>query len=189
MNHAPVSLRHKPFLTPIWLTVIAAFLAFVVAAAAIWEWGTADSTTVIVIRHAEKDPAGGADPNLSADGAERAALLSRMLGTAAAPGRIGAIYVSPTQRSRATAAPLAAALKITPVVAPADDAKALARRVLREHAGGRVLIVGHLDTIPAIVAELSGERDIPKIGELEYGAMYIVTVPRIGRANFVRLNY
>jgi broad specificity phosphatase PhoE len=75
------------------------------------------------------------------------------------------------------------------VVAPADDAKGLARRVLREHAGGRVLIVGHLDTVPAIVAELSGERDIPKIGEFEYGAMYIVTVPRIGRANFVRLNY
>jgi probable phosphoglycerate mutase len=188
MNNVPVSLRHKPFLTPIWLTALAAFLAFVVAAAAIWEWGTADSTTVIVIRHAEKDLAGGADPNLSADGTARAALLARMFGVAA-PGRIDAIYVSQTVRSRATAAPLAAALNLTPVVAAANDAAGLARRALREHAGGRVLIVGHLDTVPAIVAELSGERDIPKIGELEYGAMYVVTVPRIGHANLVRLNY
>jgi broad specificity phosphatase PhoE len=189
MNHVPVSLRHRPFLTPIWLTALAAFLAFTVAAAAIWEWGTADSTTVIVIRHAEKDLASGVDPNLSTDGAARATLLARMFGRAAAPGRIDAIYVSPTVRSRATAAPLAAALNLTPVVAPAEDPKGLARRALREHAGGRVLIVGHLDTVPAIVAELSGERDIPKTGELDYGTMYIVTVPRIGHANFVRLNY
>jgi broad specificity phosphatase PhoE len=192
MSNVSGGLRHKPFLTPIWLTAIAAFLAFavvVVAAVTVWEWGTADSTTVIVIRHAEKDLAGGADPKLSADGEARAALLARMFGAAGAPGSINAIYVSPTVRSRATAAPLAAALNLTPVTASADDAKGLARRAVHEHAGGRVLIVGHLDTVPAIVSELSGARDIPKIGESEYGAMYIVTVPRFGHANFVRLNY
>jgi broad specificity phosphatase PhoE len=191
MNNAPVALRHRPFLTPIWLTVIAAFLAFALVLAAaftLWEWGTADSTTVIVIRHAEKDLAGGTDPKLTGDGEARAALLARLFGVSGAQGRIDAIYVSATERSRATAAPLAAALHVTPVIA-AGDAKGLARRVLREHSGGRVLIVGHSDTVPAIVAELSGERDIPEIGAAEYGAMYIVTVPRFGRANFVRLNY
>jgi broad specificity phosphatase PhoE len=192
MSNVSGGLRHKPFLTPIWLTAIAAFLAFavvVVAAVTVWEWGTADSTTVIVIRHAEKDLAGGADPKLSADGEARAALLARMFGAAGGRGSINAIYVSPTVRSRATVAPLAAVLNLTPATVPADDAKGLARRAIQEHAGGRVLIVGHLDTVPAIVSELSGARDIPKIGEAEYGAMYIVTVPRIGRANFVRLNY
>jgi broad specificity phosphatase PhoE len=191
MSNVSGGLRHKPFLTPIWLTAIAAFLAFavvVIAAVTVWEWGTADSTTVIVIRHAEKDLAGGADPKLSVDGEARAALLARMFGAAGA-GSINAIYVSPTVRSRATAAPLAAVLNLTPVTAPADDAKGLARRAIQDHAGGRVLIVGHLDTVPAIVSELSGARDIPKIGESEYDAMYIVTVPRFGHANFVRLNY
>jgi 2,3-bisphosphoglycerate-dependent phosphoglycerate mutase len=192
MNNVPEGLRHRPFLTPIWLTVIAAFLAFaavLAAAVTLWEWGTADSTTVIVIRHAEKDLGGGTDPNLTAQGEARAALLAHMFGTAGAHRGIEAIYVSPTLRSRATAAPLAAALNLTPVVAPADDAKDLAQRALRDHAGGRVLIVGHSDTVPAIVAELSGERNIPKIADSEYGAMYIVTVPRFGHANLVRLNY
>ena len=192
MNNAPVALRHRPFLTPIWLTVIAAFFAIAVVLAAaftLWEWGTADSTTVIVIRHAEKDLAGGTDPKLTADGEARAALLARLFGVSGAQGRIDAIYVSATEPTRATAAPLAAALHVTPVIAPADDASALARRALREHPGGRVLIVGHADTVPAIVSELSGQRGIPEIGAAEFGVMYIVTVPRFGHANFLRMNY
>ena len=189
MNSVPVSLRHKPFLTPIWVTALAAFLAFLVAVAAIWEVATADSTTVIVVRHAEKDLASGADPSLSAQGEARAALLARMFGGIATQGRIDAIYVSPTLRSRATAAPLAAALRLTPVIAPGDDAKGLARRALREHAGGRVLIVGHADTVPAIVGALSGDHEMQGLGDSDYGVMYVVTVPRIGRANFVRLDY
>jgi broad specificity phosphatase PhoE len=192
MNNVPGGLRHRPFLTPIWLTVIAAFLSFaavLTAAVTLWEWGTADSTTVIVIRHAEKDLSGGTDPNLTAEGEARAALLARLFGSAGTHGGIDAIYVSPTVRSRATAAPLAAALHLSPVVAPADDAKELARRALHEHAGGRVLIVGHTNTVPTIVAELSGDRAIPNIAETEYGTMYIVTVPRFGHANYVRLTY
>ena len=74
-------------------------------------------------------------------------------------------------------------------MAPADDVAGLARRVVREHGGGRVLIVGHSDTVPAIVAALTGSTKIPEIGEDEYGTMYIVTVPRIGHAIFLRLNY
>jgi broad specificity phosphatase PhoE len=72
---------------------------------------------------------------------------------------------------------------------PADDPRALARRVLHEHGGGRVLIVGHTDTVPQIVATLSGNSNIPEIGDQEYGTMYIVAVPRIGDANLLRLNY
>ena len=62
-------------------------------------------------------------------------------------------------------------------------------RVLREHAGGRVLIVGHSDTVPKIVARLSGNPNVPEIGDREYGTMYIVSVPRIGHANLLRLSY
>jgi probable phosphoglycerate mutase len=192
MNAGPTSLRHKPFLTPIWLTAFAAFMIFgvaLVAAVVIWKLGTSDSTTVVVVRHAEKDLSGGGDPGLSPEGTARAALLARMFGGNLAAGRLDAIYVSPTVRTQATAAPLASALQLTPVVSADEGPKALARRALREHAGGRVLIVGHSVTVPAIVAELTGNHDIPIIGESEYGTMYIVTVPLIGHANFVRLTY
>jgi hypothetical protein len=51
------------------------------------------------------------------------------------------------------------------------------------------MIVGHVNTVPDIVAALSGRGDIPKMDDKDYGVMYIVTVPRIGRANVLRLNY
>jgi broad specificity phosphatase PhoE len=189
MKSDAVNLQHRPFMTPIWLSVIALFIVFGLAVFGLWVWGTADSTTVIVIRHAEKDPGDAVDPPLSAAGEARAALLARTFGNAKDLGSIDAIYISPALRNRMTAAPLALALGIAPIVAPTDDPKGLARRALREHGGGRVMIVGHLDTVPEIVAALAGRNDIPKIEEQDYGVMYIVTVPRIGHANLLRLNY
>ena len=84
----------------------------------------------------------GEDPPLDGAGAARAALLARMFGDAQAAGHLDAIYVSPALRNRLTAAPLAARLGLTPAVAPADDPRGLARRVLREHPGGRFSLSG-----------------------------------------------
>jgi broad specificity phosphatase PhoE len=190
MKKDPVSFQRRPFLTPIWLTALAAVMVLGFAIFAAWVWGTAGSTTVIVIRHGEKDlSVSVTDPPLSPAGEARAALLARMFGDANGIGRVDAIYVSPALRNRLTAAPLAARLGISANVAPADDPQGLARRALREHSGGRVLIVGHSDTVPRIVAALSGNPKIPEIGDQEYGTMYIIAVPRIGNPNLLRLNY
>jgi broad specificity phosphatase PhoE len=189
MNSSRVKLQRRPFLTPIWLTAGACTAGFLFLLFVIWVWGTANSTTVIVIRHAEKDGGNQVDPKLSAAGAERAQRLARMFGAVDVPGRLDAIYVTNTLRSRLTAAPLAERLSLPLSVAAGTDATALAQRVLREHGGGRVLIVAHLDTLPAIVSSLSGIDDIPKVDAEDYGIIYIVTVPRIGHANLLRLIY
>lgn len=180
------ALKHMPFLTPVWLTGLAALLLLVVAA---WLWSGANTTTVIVIRHAEKVNSDSQNPPLSAAGEARAALLAHMFGTGTSTDRIGAIYVSPLIRSHMTAAPLAAALSLTPIEMPADDPRGLARRALRDNPGGRVLIIAHTDTVPAIVTALSGDTDIAPVGAVEYDRMYVVTVPGIGRANVLRLSY
>ncbi|HEX3848194.1 MAG TPA: phosphoglycerate mutase family protein [Steroidobacteraceae bacterium] len=185
-----VSLQRRPFLVPIWITAAIALLGFCFFVFALWTWATASSTTVIVIRHAEKDlSVSVTDPPLTAEGRARAELLARMFGDAKAPGHIDAIYVSPALRNRQTGEALAERLGIRETVVPADDPKGLAHRVLEEHRGGRALIVGHSDTVPAIVETLSGRKGIPELDEHEYGTMYIVTVPRIGRANLLRLTY
>jgi len=185
----PARLQRRPFLTPLWLFALTVMAGAAVLMLVAWSLVTADSTTIIVVRHAEKVQGDGADPPLSAAGQARAELLARMFGDARLPGHIDAIYVSPALRSRLTAAPLAGRLGLTPTIAAADDPRALARGVLQEHPGGRVLVVGHLDTVPAVVAALSGAKNIPPIGAEEYGTMYIVTVPRIGQANVLHLNY
>jgi 2,3-bisphosphoglycerate-dependent phosphoglycerate mutase len=112
-----------------------------------------------------------------------------MFGDPKSTARLDAIYVSSALRNRMTAAPLAARLGIVPIVAPSDDPKGLAHRVLHENSGKRVMIIGHVNTVPGIVAALTGRSDIPQIDEKEFGSLYIVTVPRIGHANVLRLSY
>jgi 2,3-bisphosphoglycerate-dependent phosphoglycerate mutase len=182
------SLHRRPFLTPIWLTVLLAIGALCFVAFGIWAWATANSTTVIVIRHAEKVADTNGDPPLSPEGEARATQLSRMFGGRGATGRLDAIYVSPTLRSKLTAAPLAVKLGLTPIVAAADP-DGLARRVLREHPGGRVLVVAHSDTENSIVEALSNASGLPPIHDDDFGTMFIVTVPRIGNANLLRMTY
>lgn len=186
-NHT--KLQHRPFLMPLGLFALTSMAGVLILIFAAWLWVTAGSTTIIVVRHAEKVQDGGLDPPLSAEGQARAELLARMFGNARLPGHIDAIYVSPALRNRLTAAPLAARLGMTPEVVSQDDPGGLAHRVLHEHPDGRILVIGHTDTVPAIVAALSGAKNIPPIGALEYGTMYVVTVPRIGRANILSVNY
>jgi broad specificity phosphatase PhoE len=184
-----VRLRRRPLFTPIWLTAAGAFLGLIILGCATWVWATADSTTVVIVRHAEKQPDAGVDPPLSTAGEARAALLMHMFGDTAGPDHLDAIYVSPTVRSRMTAAPLAKKLGLTPVVAPGEAPGALARRVLHEHAGGRILIVGHGDTMNEIVDALGAKHPLPPIAGDDYGRMYVVSVPRIGRVNVLQLTY
>jgi hypothetical protein len=52
-----------------------------------------------------------------------------------------------------------------------------------------VLVVGHANTLPAIVSALSGVDDIPPVEAADYATLYIVTVPRISRSEVLRLRY
>jgi broad specificity phosphatase PhoE len=189
MTRNYATLQRRPFLIPIWLTVFGALMIVVFLGFEAWIWATADSTLIIVVRHAEKVQGAGDDPPLTPAGEARAALLARLFGARGGPGSLDAIYVSPPLRSRATVGPLAAKLGLVPIVAPAHDLRGLARQILHEHSGGRILVVGHSDTVPALVALLTGAKDIPAIADDDYSTMYIVTVPRIGRSDFLRLTY
>lgn len=168
---------------------MSALCAALLMALLAWLLVTARSTTVIVVRHAETSQDGSADPPLSPEGRTRADLLARMLGDTKLKEHVDAVYVSPALRNRATAQPLADRLGLTAVVAAQDDVRAFARRVVREHRGGRILVVGHSDTMRELVAALSGVPDIPPIPPTQYGTMYIVTVPRVGRANLLSVDY
>jgi phosphohistidine phosphatase SixA len=164
--------------------VVAGFIG-VAAAAGLGAWhGCGGETTVVLARHADRAPGQKAD-ELSAEGVARGRELARVLRQAG----VSAILHSDTQRAAQTAAPLAAAIGVEPRVIPAKDYAAMVDEV-RRRPGETVLVIGHSNTVPAIVAELGGPQ-LPDLGEAEFDALFVLTVCRCGwrPARLLRLRY
>ena len=177
MHKEYAKLRRRPFLTPVWLTAMGALVAF-----ALLSWGvlSASTTTIFVLRHAEASAEAGNDPPLSLAGELRAERLLEAFGATGDLGLDG-ILVSETRRSQETARPLATALGVPVIVVPAADPATVASRALAEFRGGRVMIIGHSNTVPAVVGALSG-RKVPAMGETDFATVYVVTRPRFSPA-------
>jgi broad specificity phosphatase PhoE len=120
-----------------------------------------------VMRHLQK--ADGQDPALSEEGARNAERLAGWF----AGDRPTAIYASATRRARETAAPLAARLGLSVKDYDPSDTHGLVARARAE--AGTVLIVGHSNTVPEIVAQLGGARPAD-LAETDYGDIF-----RVGR--------
>jgi phosphohistidine phosphatase SixA len=179
--------RRRPFLAPLWLLAMAGVFFLAMAFA---YWNSATTTTIVVVRHAEKQLGAISDAPLSPEGETRATRLAQMLGGSEEYGRIRKIYVTNTRRTQQTAAGLAQRLSLKPEIVDAKtDSRELARRALHENRGSRALIVGHSNTVPEIVAALARAEKVPPMGDEEFDTLYVVTVPTIGKASVLRLKY
>lgn len=141
---------------------------------------------VFVVRHAERADASsstastmGADPLLSALGEARAAKLASML----ADSGIKAIFCTEYKRTQDTAKPLAAKLGLTVQSSPASDTAGVVAKIKAGHAGDIVLVVGHSNTVPAILKAFGGP-DVT-IGDNEYDNLFII-VPASGTMTRIR---
>jgi broad specificity phosphatase PhoE len=140
---------------------------------------------VFVVRHAERADSGPApmqmqaDPGLSAAGHARATKLATMLGDAG----IRAIYATEFRRTQDTAQPLATRLRLPVQNVPSRDTAALVADMGKEHANDIVLVVGHSNTVPAIIKALCG-ADLT-IADAEYDNLFIV-VPANGTMTRIR---
>lgn len=179
-------LRRRPLLTPVWLSAVAAIL--VIGGVAFF-LASLSTTTVVVLRHAEKELGTIEDPPLSTQGEQRAQVLARLLGTMSGPGRISGIFATDTRRTQRTVAPLAARLGLTVNVLPARDVDALVQRIRGEFRGGTVVVAGHSNTVPEIVKRLANVDDVPPIADEDYATLYVVTMPTLGPASVLRMSY
>ena len=137
--------------------------------------------TVILTRHAEKTAEPPKDPPLSEAGKKRAELLASML----ADSGVDAIYVTEFQRTQQTAAPLAERAHVKPTVLPANDTAALVKAI-RAQQNGVVVVVGHSNTVPEIIAALGGPKvDIP---DPQYSNLFVLTVGP-SQSSLLRLHY
>ena len=173
-----------------FLTRAASLLAlpFVVLAAAPAQ-PAAGTTTIIIVRHGEKEAEPADDPALSAAGEARAMALA----DAVRGSGISAIYSTRYKRTQGTARPTSEQLKV-PVTtfdaAPGarDYGQVYAGEILAKQRGKTVLVVGHSNTVPSILRGL-GIADAPSISDPEYDNFFVVTVPEAGPARVIRARY
>lgn len=155
------------------------------------------TTTIIIVRHAERDE--GLDPPLNAEGLVRAAALANVL----RGNGVTAIYCPDFIRNRQTCAAVEEALGLESSVISQvrlADTKALANQLVDEilslHAGGVVLWVGN--TGPVIEGVQSGNLQelYARLGgtgrpPIRYQDLYIVIIPEEGRGmpHFIEAAY
>lgn len=154
-----------------------------------WFFESQATTTMIFVRHAEKALMPVDDPALSPEGELRAAELARQLVDADVVAGVDAIYSTPFRRTIETAQPVADALNLeVNEYDPANEEEELGR-MLRAHKGKIILIVGHSNTIPTLIAELGASKLVPPIAEFEYDNIYLVSIPWFGKTKTIRLRY
>jgi broad specificity phosphatase PhoE len=142
-------------------------------------------TSFILIRHAEKGDDGTKDPDLTAGGVRRAESLVKLLKET----KVDAIYSTAFKRTRSTVEPLSRSTNI-----PVQNYEAFKGdkidAMLKKHAGGLVIIVGHSNNIPWIANYLTGTETYKAFEDSDYDNLFIVTVFEKGKtAKVVQLTY
>ncbi|PYS69275.1 MAG: histidine phosphatase family protein, partial [Acidobacteria bacterium] len=124
------------------------------------------------------------DPDLSPAGQGRAQEIVRMFGDAG----VSAIYATQYKRTQQTVKPLADKLGIPVTQVNSKNSAEVVRQIRSQHNGEVVLVSGHNNTVPEIVAALGGPQ-LPIIPEAEFDNLYIVTIYRVGKAKLLKLKY
>lgn len=137
------------------------------------------TTTFVVVRHAEKADDGSRDPPLSAAGQARAQALAQRL----AGSGLVAVYATPFRRTQQTAQAVATSAGLPVTTYAADVAPSEFAATLRaHHQHGAVLVVGHSNTVPGIVASLCSCR-IAVLDEHAYDGIYTIRIAPDGKAS------
>jgi 2,3-bisphosphoglycerate-dependent phosphoglycerate mutase len=147
------------------------------------------TTTMIFVRHAEKAMQPADDPGLSEAGRRRVAELTRQLVDADVVAGVDAIYSTPFRRTQETAQGVADALDLPIHTYSPDDNEAVLSTILKNHKGKIILVVGHSNTVPTLIADLGASKKVPPIQENEYDNIYVVAIPWFGKTKTIRLRY
>ncbi len=129
-----------------------------------------NTTTYILVRHAEKDPTDHKNPNLTEEGKQRAVKLSELYSDT----KIDYVFSTDYNRTIQTATPLAESknLKILNY-----DPQHLYNDEFKQKTKGKTsLIVGHSNTTPSFVNKILGEQKYQNIDEDEYDKIFTIVI-------------
>jgi broad specificity phosphatase PhoE len=142
------------------------------------------TTTIFLVRHAEKLNDGSADPALTPAGVARGEELAYILKHVT----LDAIYSTPYIRTKQTILPTAREKGLeVKIYKPGEEG--FLNKILRIYNGGTVLIVGHSNTIPELANELAGQPDFSDLDNDTYDNLFIACVPEEGKVVILRMRF
>ena len=144
-------------------------VAALIAAAAFFPAAAQAADTVYVMRHLQK--AAGEDPPLTEEGAILAKMVAAMFG--GLDFGIKSVFATRTRRAQQTGEPLAKFVGVPVTLYDPRNVPALVEAV--KAVSGNVLIVGHSNTVPDLVAAFGGAKP-PPLTESDYGTIYQLTL-------------
>lgn len=139
-----------------------------------------DTSTFWLTRHAHKETDGTKNPPLSKQGVELANKIAEKLKSQP----LSAIYSTPYKRTMQTGTPAALHHNID-IHSKYYPAPEMASILKTQHCGQQVLVVGHSNTVPALIAELSNHQITTKITEKQYGDLFKITIDSYGKVSLV----
>lgn len=131
----------------------------------IWCWYCISITTIVFVRHADRD---GDNDALTQPGIDRADELVHVAEKTGAT----AIYHSGANRTRLTVNPLANALGIT--MNEISDSQMTINDIYSNYRGETVIVAGHSNTVPQMI-ELAGGPAMPNISGDEYDNLFVLS--------------
>lgn len=163
-----------------YATLIAITISVIIV---VWWFWCGTQTSVLLVRHADR--AGNQDA-LNAAGLIRRQELVHVLEKAG----LDAIIRSDANRALQTAELVAQATGIVPIVIPANDTQAVIDEIRNNHRGQTVFVVGHSNTVPAIIAGLGGPA-LAEIASDEFDNLFMLNLCRCrwNSARLVNLQY
>lgn len=153
--------------------------AFWLASSSVWA-----QTTIYLVRHAEKSKKNPRDPDLTKAGKDRAQALKKLL----KKEKFAAVYSTKTKRTMQTGQPVADANKLTIENYDYRDMKFLSK-LFDKHPGKNVLLVGHSNTIPALLNHLIEEDRYKDLDEKMYDNLVKVRVGIRGQLTIKHIKY
>lgn len=131
----------------------------------------AQNKTIILVRHAEKADQTSQDPELSAEGKQRAERLLKVI----KKYKPGAVYSTDFKRTRDTGSPMAVRRHLQIKTYDARKPANLIDEVMRSKTK-RFLIVGHSNTVPGLVNLLGKKEVFKNLDDAEYGVIWLVRI-------------
>jgi broad specificity phosphatase PhoE len=142
------------------ITLIVCFGGLITAAA--------QTTTVWIVRHAEKDTAMAtrANPDLNAQGQQRAKDLATYLQQT----KIAVIFSTDTKRTKQTAAHFTAPMELY----NPRQLSVLPAQIMQLAKGKTVLLIGHSNTVLETIEALGGQRPVNALSDDDYDYIFRV---------------